>query len=109
VVGVVMDPTDWHTAYILDRNGRVFRAVTDNAGTTVTFTNLTGTLPGDSAAYRSIEAVRSGTTLVVLVGGQQVYRAINPTFGANWTVFGQGLPNANVRQLHYIPANAGVQ
>jgi hypothetical protein len=107
VMDVVMDTSDWHTAYILDNSGRVFKAVSDATGTTVTFTNITGNLPPDTAGYRSIEFVRSGTTQVLLVGGQQVYRAINPGASPNWTVFGQGLPNANVRDLHYIPPNAG--
>jgi hypothetical protein len=105
VVAIVMDPTDWHTAYILDQNGQVFKAVSNDAGTTVTFTNVTGNLPADPATYRSIEFVRSGTTQVLLVGGQQIYRSINPGPGGNWTVFGAGLPNANVRDLHYIPPN----
>ncbi len=107
IVAIVMDPSDWHTAYILDRNNRVFRAVSNDAGTTVNFTNITSNLPSDPAIYRSIEFVRSGGTQVLLVGGQQVYRAINPGNAPNWTVFGQGLPNANVRDLHYIPANGG--
>ncbi|HEY2148138.1 MAG TPA: hypothetical protein VGH32_09385, partial [Pirellulales bacterium] len=107
VVAIALDPTDWHTAYILDTQDRVFKGVSDATGTTVTWTNLTGNLPPDSAEFRSIEFVRASGSQVLLVGGQQVYRAINPTVGANWTVFGEGLPNANVRDLHYIPANAG--
>src|SRR5260221_13966059 len=54
-----------------------------------------------------MDFVRSGGTRFLWVGGQKIYRAINPPVAANWTVFGQGLPNANVRDLHYIPANAG--
>lgn len=107
VMAIVMDPADWHTAYILDNSNRVFKAVSDDAGTTVTFTNITSNLPADPVKYRSIEFVRSGGNQVLLVGGQQIYRAINPGATPNWTVFGVGLPNANVRDLHYIPANSG--
>ncbi len=107
VVGIVMDPTDWHTAYVLDQAGSVFKGVSDNSGTTVTWTNLTGNLPTAFRRFRSIEFVRSGADQVLLVGGQQVYRTLNPGTNPVWTVFGQFLPNANVRDLHYIPPNAG--
>ena len=107
MIAIAIDPTDWHTAFVLDQAGSVFRGVTDNSGTTVTWTNLTGNLPTAFRRFRSIEVVHVGANLVVLVGGQQVYRAINPSASPNWTVFGQGLPNANVRDMHYIPANAG--
>jgi hypothetical protein len=103
VVDIVMDPADWHTAYIVDRNGSVFKAVTDNTGTNTVFTNLTGNLGSFTTDLRTIQLVRNGASdPVLLVGGQGgVYRASNPNSAPNWSDLGINLPNAIAQDLIY--------
>jgi hypothetical protein len=106
VQDIVLDPNDWHTAFILDTNGAVFQAVTDNAGTTVTFTTLTGNLNSYTKDLRTIQIVGSGSSRVLLVGGQGgVYATINPTSSPVWTKLGLGLPNVLVKDIQYSPAD----
>jgi len=107
IVAIVMDPTDWHTAFLVNQQGAVYKAVSNNAGTTVTFTNITGNLPSAFRRFRSIEAVRTGGHLVLLVGDQQFYRASIRRPGATWTTFGQGLANANIATSITFRPNAG--
>ncbi len=103
VVDIVMDPADWHTAYIVDRNGSVFKAVTDNTGTNTIFTNLTGNLGVFTNDIRTVQFVRNGASPpVLLVGGQGgVYRASNPNNAPVWTDVGINLPNAIAQDLIY--------
>jgi hypothetical protein len=114
VIDIVMDPDDWHIAYILDVNGSVFQAITDDPGANTTFTNLTGNLTtftppflnlqgGLTSDFRTIEFVRSGSDEILLVGGQLgVYRAVNPvTAQPVWTEVGVNLPNAIAQELSY--------
>ena len=103
VVDIVMDPTDWHTAYIVDRNGSVFKAVTDNPGTNTVFTNITGNLGGFTNDLRTVQFVRNGASPpVLLVGGQGgVYRASNPNNAPVWSDLGINLPNAIAQDLIY--------
>jgi hypothetical protein len=102
VVDVVMDPEDWHTAFILDANGSVFQAVTNDAGTNVTFTDVTGDLGQLATSLRVLEAVRVDGKLVLLAGGRLgVYRAVNPSAGSLWAEFGGNLPNAPVNDIRY--------
>jgi hypothetical protein len=105
VQDIVLDPNDWHTAFILDTNGAVFQAVTDNAGTTVTFTTLTGNLNSYTTDLRTIQIVGSGSARVLLVGGQGgVYATTNPTSNPVWTRLGLGLPNVLVKDIQYSAA-----
>ncbi len=46
LVDIIMDPADWHTAYMVDANGAVFQAVTDDAGANTVFTTLTSNVGG---------------------------------------------------------------
>ncbi len=103
VVDIVMDPADWHTAYIVDRNGSVFKAVTNNTGTNTVFTNLTGNLGVFTNDIRTVQFVRNGASPpVLLVGGQGgVYRASNPNNAPVWTDVGINLPNAIAQDLIY--------
>ncbi|MCU0874758.1 MAG: hypothetical protein MUE50_20705, partial [Pirellulaceae bacterium] len=106
VVDVVMDPEDWHTAFILDANGAVFRAVTNDAGTNVTFSDVTGDLGQLATSLRVLEAVRVNGNLVLLAGGRLgVYRAVNPSAGSLWAEFGGNLPNAPVNDIRYDAAD----
>lgn len=103
VADIVLDPADWHTAYIVDRNGAVFKAVTDDAGTNTVFTNLTGNLGNFATDLRTIQFVRHGNSApVLLVGGQGgVYRASNINSSPTWTRLGGNLPNAIAQDLIY--------
>ncbi len=108
VTDIVMDPDDWHVAYVVDVNGSVFRAETNDSGSSVTFTNLTGNLSNFATDLRTIEFIRTGTTTVLLVGGQNgVYRAINPSAQTEWSEFGLNLPNAPVNDLQYYSPDEG--
>lgn len=108
VTDIVMDPEDWRIAYLIDQNGSVFRAETDNAGSSVTFTNLTGNLPAFATDLRTIEFIRTNSANVLLVGGQNgVYRAINPGDDPEWSEFGSNLPNAPVNDLQYYGLSEG--
>ncbi len=108
VTDIVMDPDDWRIAYLVDRNGSVFRAETDNAGSSVTFTNLTGNLPAFATDLRTIEFIRTNSANVLLVGGQNgVYRTINPGNDPEWSEFGSNLPNAPVNDLQYYGLSEG--
>jgi hypothetical protein len=98
VQSVRMDPTDWHTAYVLDTFGRVWR--TTNTG--ASWTNLTGNLASLTPSARVIEVVHIGANVAILVGGQGgVFRALNPGATATWSRFGSSESNAIVRDLHY--------
>ncbi len=108
VADIVMDPEDWRIAYIVDLNGSVFHAQTDDAGVSVTFTNLTGNLPSLATDLRTIEFIRTDSANVLLVGGQNgVYRAINPLSDSEWSEMGLNLPNAPVNDLQYYPPSEG--
>ena len=60
---IVMDPDDWHTAYVIDVGGKLWRTI--DTGTT--FQNVTGTL-SDVGALRSLEYFAGGNGDYVLVG-----------------------------------------
>ena len=105
VQDIVLDPLNWKTAYVLDELGSVWR--TTNAGATKAgWTNLTGNLKSLSKNLRTIEFVRTGNKVVLLVGGLGgVFRAINPTNNSIWTELGERLPNTIVTDLHYNEAD----
>lgn len=119
VVAVRMDPADWRVAYVLDSSSRVWRTTDQGAN----WTELTGNLcnlardlnpPNQAMDLRTLEVVRSGSNVAVLVGGLGgVYRAANP--GANpgacnagstgtWSLFGIGGTARVVTDLHYNAA-----
>jgi len=121
VRAIQMDPADWQTAYVLDAASRVWRT-TDSGNT---FVELTGNLcnlatdlnpPNQGMDLRTIEVVRSGADVAVLVGGLGgVYKAINPGPAApctaasqnprTWTHLGLDGPTSNVWELHYNAAD----
>jgi Dockerin type I domain/RTX calcium-binding nonapeptide repeat (4 copies) len=102
LVDIIMDPTDWHVAYMTDVNGSVYRAVTDDAGANTAFTNLTNNLGNFTSDVRTIEFVTGGAAPVLLVGGQGgVYRMVGPTTSTLWSEVGLNLPNSPVNDLHY--------
>ena len=104
ITDIVMDPEDWHTAYLVDVNGSVFRAVSNDDGTSVSFTNLTGNLGDFTKSFRTIEFVRVDGNQVLMVGGVGgVYRTIDPGTNPIWTKLGLNLPNGLVNELNYTP------
>src|SRR5262249_7523646 len=117
---IVVDPDEWHTAYVLDDNdrvhARVFKltiAIDDAGNITPTWTELTFNLNRSTtednrngAKFRTIELVKTGPVPVLLVGGEYgIYRLINPgtELANSWSAFGAGLPSATVSGLHYYP------
>ena len=129
IVDIALDPEDWKTAVAVDRDGHVWmirRATETGAvGTFNSWQNITGNLgafvppPSSAAAYlanpadtfRSVELMRSGTTLALLVGARNgVYRALiqdiaayvpAPAVAPLWTRFGLALPNLLVTDIDY--------
>ena len=102
---IVLDPTDWRIAYMLDSNGHVFRT-TDGGNTLGNWTDITGDLGTVTGETKSIELYKSGATTVLLVGGfGGVFRALNPSATSHWRQFGNFMPNVLVMDVHYDPVD----
>lgn len=103
---IVLDPDDWHIAYVVDNLGRVFQ--TTDAGATVgawrNLTQASGVPSIYSIALADISGVR-----VLLAGAENgVYRRINPGAGENagsWSEVGRGMPNVRVYDVLYDPTD----
>jgi hypothetical protein len=95
-VDIVMDPDDWHTAYVIDVDGKLWR--TTDTGTT--FQDVTGTL-SDVGALRSLEYFAGGNGEYLLVGADAgVFIASLGAFNS-WKELGDNLPNAPVYDMTY--------
>ncbi|MBI3837239.1 MAG: choice-of-anchor D domain-containing protein [Planctomycetia bacterium] len=95
-VGVVMDPRDWHSAYVIDSRNRVFH--TANAGQS--WTNITGNLV--DSQLRSIEFINGNNgRAAIAVGGNEGVHILRLGAGNPWLPAGTELPNAPVMELHY--------
>jgi hypothetical protein len=109
VDSIVLDPSDWHSAYVLDASSQVWH--TGDAG--ASWTDITGNLPkitGPLGLYGagttgSITFANSTGLPEILVGGAngQIYR-MYVTDPENWTALGYNLPNAYVGDLRYNAA-----
>src|SRR3569623_328557 len=100
VLHICVDPNDWHRAFVVDSNARVWE--TPDAGTT--WNNLTGNLDLLTGSdVRTVEFVKVGAHTVLLAGGQGgLYRSVNPTAGnAQWELYGAGLPHVLVKSVVY--------
>lgn len=93
VTDIVLDPTDWRTAYVTDDNG-VYR--TTDAG--VSWTTLTGSLNGNT--IRTIEFMTGVDNAIVVGDLTGVYRMFLVEPGS-WTEFAPNLPNAPVWDLDF--------
>jgi Ca2+-binding RTX toxin-like protein len=109
IVGLVMDPDNFKTAYAVDASGGVFE--TTNAGQI--WTSITGNLPrvipntgtrttlAISLIKTPATATAAAHTVVLVAGMGGVYRSIDPGATAGWSKFGAGLPNVIVTDLKY--------
>ena len=101
--GIVLDPSDWHTAYVID-DSHVW--MTTDAG--VKWTPITGNLADLTNQFNTIELARG----VLLVGtADGVYRTFDRAKPVVWSKFGgdrdltKNLPNVQVSDLHYDAKN----
>jgi Bacterial Ig-like domain (group 3) len=108
---ITLDPSDWHTAYLVLRN-TILRI--SGAGTPgMTITNITGNLGSLAEKFQSVLVYNPTSTPgaeIVLIGALPssgttggVFVTTNPYAGANtsWTSFGTGLPNVQAHDLQY--------
>ena len=102
ITDIVLDPTDWETAYVTDSqrvyqttdHGQNWTVISDKLGLTgMNGLEMVETSGGDKALFVS-------TPL-------GVYRALNPAADVEWTEFGRGLPNAVVTDVHFYDRPAG--
>ncbi len=99
VYGVVMDPADWMTAFVVDEN-EVF--ATSDMG--ATWSDLTGNLL-NAGVFRCIEYIPSAFGDRIVVGadlGVFVALLSNPT---QWSELGDNLPDAPVFDMDYDTAD----
>jgi hypothetical protein len=93
VAGVVLDPNDSNTAYVIDPS-HVYK--TSDTGTS--WSDITGTLTG---SFNSIEFVTIGSSRGIAVGTDtQVFVSLVGSLGT-WNQLGSGLPNAPVYRLNF--------
>ncbi|MBX9682134.1 MAG: hypothetical protein K2X38_25530 [Gemmataceae bacterium] len=102
-VDLVVDPDNWRRLYVLDAEGRIWRSTDAGA----TFANATGNLVLGQGTSGGID-IYAGTTAandeVIFVGGQNgVFASSNAwaAAGSQWTKFGAGLPNVQIRDIEY--------
>jgi Big-like domain-containing protein len=94
---VVLDPDDWRSAYVVDSN-QVFQ--TTDAG--VTWTDITGNLPGLGAGDFRTTVFVAGARKLLLVGTNAgVFVSFSSSGFTVWNKLGIGLPNAPVADLDY--------
>ena len=117
VKSLVMDPEDSATIYVLDSNNHVWKGVKSGA-TKEDWTDLTddlGFISSRSTGTTDLRTIalydptpgRVAGDGVLLVGGLGgVYRDIGTVPGCKWTLYGAGLPNVVVTDLHAIRADA---
>jgi hypothetical protein len=109
---IVLDPTDYHTVYVIDFE-HVWRGTNMGVDGQEQWQDVSGNLsdlflanevgPNQGVFLQTIDLVRSAGRTVLLVGGLGgVFRLIDPgTAGNTRTGFGSGLPNVVVNDLHY--------
>jgi hypothetical protein len=115
--GIVADPLDWQSVYVVDSNANVWRT-SDITASPPVWNNLTLNLPSLTSDPRSIEEVRGndGNPYIFIGGGRPAMNGAVPAPGAasggiyelvtvngkqTWLKFGANLPNALVTDLHY--------
>jgi hypothetical protein len=121
---IVMDPDDYHIAYVLDSNNNVWQLqmIDNNQNTTdggtvgAIWQNITGNLlsaasDGGTPNLQALEIYDPtpgsvpGDGIVLVGGFGGVYRRLlNPCGGYSWSLYG-AMANVLVNDLHYIPPN----
>jgi hypothetical protein len=120
VRSISLDPSDWHTAYIVTSDSsflpHVWQMVVNDDGTLRSLTEITGNLATLADKLESVVALNPtpGATVLV-VGGVAagsgtgltgVFRSQGAIGGATvWAPLPGGLPNVDVHDLVYDPTN----
>ena len=99
---IVLDPTDWRTAYVIDSN-QVF--MTDDAG--VTWDDITDNLTDFTTSLRTIELYTGAGTDALLVGGSfgVFSTSLDGSATQVWSEYGKGLPTTVVSDIRYYSAD----
>ncbi len=103
ISGIALDPENWMTGYAVDAS-HVW--VTADGG--VTWNDVTLNLAKITGLFNSIEVVRAGTQIAVLVGTKDgVYRLLGDENGLDygWSRLGDNLPNVRVADIDYSSAD----
>src|SRR5260370_11015968 len=110
VKAIVLDPDDWHIAYILDYSNNIWRT-TDAGATTGNWTDITDNLGSLSSDLRSMEIVDGtpgsipGDGILLIWGLRGVFRRLHSPAGPFWSLFGDQIggriPDVLVTNLHY--------
>jgi hypothetical protein len=123
VRSISLDPSDWHTAYVVTSDAanapHVWQVVVTDGGALASLAEITGNLASLASKLEAVVAfnpVPGVTTLAVGglgagtgTGLTGVFRAVGPIDGGAtvWAPLGSGLPNADVHDLVY-DAGTGV-
>ncbi|MCC7083810.1 MAG: hypothetical protein IT427_02255 [Pirellulales bacterium] len=95
---IVLDPNDWHHAFVVSASG-----VWETTDTGATWNTLTGSLANSD--LQSVEFVENGAVDALLAGGLGgVFRMLTDNAGV-WNEYGAGLPNAVAYDLQYNAAD----
>jgi ELWxxDGT repeat protein len=96
VLGIMIDPEDYDHVFAIDSN-QVFRS-TDGG---VSFTDITGDLPGAVRDFRSLEFVRSGAQWAVVLGTLRGVYAARFSAVNDWAPVGTDMPNVYAWDMDY--------
>ncbi len=99
IVDLVLDPTEWRTAYAIDSSD-VYR--TTDAG--VTWEKVSANLPTGKLGSLELATTDAGVQLLLVGSTAGVHRARVETAAGDfsWSELGRGLPNAPVADLLYV-------
>jgi hypothetical protein len=117
VRSIAFDPSDWHTVYIVTTSsggaGHIWQMVLSNNGQVASLTEITGDLALQASQLQTVAAVNPAPGVTTLVvgglgsGSGSVFRTVGSINGSatQWQLLGSGLPNVNVHDLVYNPAD----
>lgn len=99
IVDIVLDPSEWNSAYVIDTN-QVF----ESRDTGANWTDITGNLATQAGNFRTIEYIEGEQDKIAVGTNAGVFIAIEPHFDC-WFELGSSLPNVSVWDLDYDPAD----